>query len=70
MTLGQLGRIAEARPSVDAALKIQPDIRVAFWQMARIWNLPEQQIVNIAIGLHKAGPDVVPPPDAPKISFQ
>jgi hypothetical protein len=61
MTLGRLGRGAEARPSIDAVLRIRPDVREAFWQMARVWNVPEQQIAAMAIGLRKAGLEVVQP---------
>jgi adenylate cyclase len=68
MTLGQLGRAAEARPTIDAVLRIRPDIRQAFWQMARVWNAPEPQIAGMAIGLRKAGLDVVFPGDGPTAS--
>jgi hypothetical protein len=66
MILGELGRIAEARPSIDAVLRIRPDIREAFWPMARVWNVPEQQIAAMVVGLRKAGLEVVLPVDDPK----
>ena len=68
MTLGQLGRVEDAAPSVQAALRLRPDIRRDFWQMARVWNIPENQIAQMALGLRKAGLEVVFPEDAPKAS--
>jgi adenylate cyclase len=68
MTLGQLGRGAEAGPSIDAALRLRPDIREAFWQMARVRNVPEQQIAAMAVGLRKAGLEVMLPEGGPKAS--
>jgi tetratricopeptide (TPR) repeat protein len=62
MILGQLGRSAEAQPVIGAALKLNPDVRELFWEMARIWNVPDPQIEHIADGLRKAGLAIVSAP--------
>jgi hypothetical protein len=36
MTLGELGRREEAQPAIDAAMALKPDVRDAFWDMARV----------------------------------
>jgi adenylate cyclase len=59
MTLGQLGRGEEAKSAVQGALRLRPDIRQAFWQMTRVWNIPEPQIEQMAVGLRKAGLEVI-----------
>jgi adenylate cyclase len=66
MTLGQLGRGEEAKSAVQSALRLRPDIRQAFWQMTRVWNIPEPQIEQMAVGLRKAGLEVVSLTEAPK----
>jgi adenylate cyclase len=68
MTLGQLGRGEEAKSAVQAALRLRPDIGQAFWQMTRVWNIPEAQIEQMAVGLRKAGLEVVSPEAASTIS--
>jgi TolB-like protein len=60
MILGQLGRSAEARPLIEAALKRKPDVGERLFDMARIWNLPDPQIEHIADGLRKAGLAIEP----------
>jgi adenylate cyclase len=60
MILGQLGRSEEAQPTVQAALRLQPDVRERFWDMARIWNMPDPQIEHMAEGLRKAGLAIEP----------
>jgi adenylate cyclase len=60
MILGQLGRKEEAQPLIEAALRRQPDVGERFWDMARIWNMPEPQVEHIADGLRKAGLAVAP----------
>jgi len=60
--LGQLGRSEEAQPVIEAALKLKPNVRERFWDMARIWNAPDAQIEHIADGLRKAGLAIAPAP--------
>jgi adenylate cyclase len=60
MILGQLGRSKEAQPMIDAALKLEPDVRERLWDMARIWNVPAPHIEHIADGLRKAGLAIEP----------
>jgi tetratricopeptide (TPR) repeat protein len=55
MTLGELGRSEEAQPAIDAAMALKPDVRDAFWDMARVWNVPDPHIEHMAQGLRKAG---------------
>ena len=62
MILGQLGRMEEARPAIEAALKLKPDIREQIWDMARAWNAPDPHIEHIADGLRKAGLAIEPAP--------
>jgi tetratricopeptide (TPR) repeat protein len=62
MILGQLGRSEEARPLIDAALKLKLDVRERLWDMARIWNAPDPHIEHIADGLRKAGLAIAPAP--------
>ena len=62
MILGQLGRREEAKPLIDAALRLNPDVRERLWDMARIWNVPDPQIEHIADGLRKAGLAIEPAP--------
>jgi adenylate cyclase len=62
MILGQLGRSEEAQPVIEAALRLKPDVRERFWDMARIWNAPDPQIEHIAEGLRKAGLAIGPAP--------
>jgi hypothetical protein len=64
MILGQLGRSEEGQPTVEAALRLQPDVRERFWDMARIWNMPDPQIEHMAEGLRKAGLAIAPAPRA------
>jgi TolB-like protein len=64
MILGQLGRSAEAQPLIDAALRLEPDVRGRLWDMARIWNVPDAHIEHIADGLRKAGLAIAPAPPA------
>jgi adenylate cyclase len=67
MILGQLGRSEEAKPMIEAELKIRPDLRESFWEMARVWNIPDPAIENMADGLRKAGLTIVPPPPASRL---
>jgi TolB-like protein len=60
MILGQLGRSEEAKPLIDAALKLKPDVRERLFDMARIWNVPDPHIEHIADGLRKAGLAIAP----------
>ena len=62
MILGQLGRREEAQPLIEAALKLEPNVREHLWDMARIWNVPDPQIEHIAEGLRKAGLAIEPAP--------
>ena len=62
MILGQLGRRQEAQPMIEAALKLEPNVRERLWDMARIWNVPDPHIEHIADGLRKAGLAIVPAP--------
>ena len=62
MILGQLGRSEEAQPVIEAALKLKSDVRERFWDMARIWNMPDPQIEHMADGLRKAGLAIEPAP--------
>jgi adenylate cyclase len=62
MILGQLGRSEEAQPAIEAALKLQPDVRERLWNMARVWNVPDPDIEHIAEGLRKAGLAIGPAP--------
>jgi hypothetical protein len=62
MTLGQLGRNEEAQPLIEAALKLKPDVRERFRDMARIWNMPEPHIEHMVDGLRKAGLAITPAP--------
>jgi adenylate cyclase len=70
MTFGQMGRATDAAAARDAILRIRPDFREAFWPMAQVWNAPDQQIANMAAGLHKAGLDVIAPNDNAKPPLQ
>ncbi|MEZ5864411.1 MAG: tetratricopeptide repeat protein [Geminicoccaceae bacterium] len=62
MILGQLGRSEQARPLIDAALQLEPDVSASLWDMARSWNIPEPHVEQIADGLRKAGLAIEPPP--------
>ena len=62
MILGQLGRREEAQPLIEAALKLEPNVRERLFDMARIWNVPDPQIEHIADGLRKAGLAIEPAP--------
>jgi adenylate cyclase len=62
MILGQLGRSEEAQPAIEAALKLQPDVRERLFDMARVWNVPDPHIEHIADGLRKAGLAIEPQP--------
>ena len=62
MILGQLGRSEDAKPAIEAVLRLRPDVRERFWDMARIWNVPDRDIEHMADGLRKAGLMVAPPP--------
>ena len=62
MILAQLGRSEEAQPVIEAALKLKPDVRERFWDMTRIWNMPDPQIKHMADGLRKAGLAIEPAP--------
>ena len=62
MILGQLGRSEEAKPLIDAALKLKSDVRERLFDMARIWNIPDPHIEHMADGLRKAGLAIVPAP--------
>jgi TolB-like protein len=64
MILGQLGRSEEAKPLIEAVLKLKPDVRERLFDMARVWNLPEPHIEHIADGLRKAGLAIAPAPPA------
>jgi TolB-like protein len=64
MILGQLGRTEEARPAIEAALALKPDVRERFWDLARVWNVPDPQIEQMADGLRKAGLAISPAPPA------
>jgi adenylate cyclase len=64
MILGQLGRSEEARPAIEAALRLEPDVRERFWDMARIWNVPDPHIEHMADGLRRAGLAIAPAPPA------
>ena len=60
MILGQLSRREEAQPLIEAALKLEPNVRERLFDMARIWNVPDPQIEHIADGLRKAGLAIEP----------
>jgi tetratricopeptide (TPR) repeat protein len=60
MILGQLGRSEEAKPLIDAAVRLKPNVRERLFDMARIWNVPDPQIEHIAEGLRKAGLAIAP----------
>lgn len=60
MILGQLGRREEARPVVETLLKLVPDVRERFWDMARVWNVPDPHIEHMVEGLRKAGLAITP----------
>jgi TolB-like protein len=60
MILGQLGRREEAQPLIETALRRKPDVRERFFDMARLWNVPDPQIEHIAAGLRKAGLAIEP----------
>jgi adenylate cyclase len=62
MILGQLDRTEEARPLIEAALRLKPDVRERLWDMARVWNAPDPQVEHIADGLRKAGLAIEPAP--------
>ncbi len=62
MILGKLGRREEARPAIEAALELKPDVREGLWDMARVWNVPEAHVEHMADGLRKAGLAVAPAP--------
>ena len=62
MILAQLGRSEQAQPVIEAALKLKSDVRERFWDMARIWNMPDPQIEHMADGLRKAGLAIEPAP--------
>ena len=62
MILGQLGRSEDAQPVIEAALKLEPDVRKRLWDMARTWNMPDPMIEHIADGLRKAGLAIAPAP--------
>ena len=62
MILGQLGRSEEAQPAIEAALRRTPDVGERFFDMARIWNIPDPQIEHMADGLRKAGLAIEPAP--------
>ncbi len=64
MILGQLGRREEAQPAVEGALELKPDVRERFWDMARIWNVPDPHIERMADGLRKAGLAIAPAPSS------
>jgi TolB-like protein len=64
MILGQLDRNEEARPAIDAALALKPDVRERLWDMARLWNVPDPHIEHMADGLRKAGLAIAPAPAA------
>ena len=64
MILGQLGRSREAQPLIEAALRLEPDVRERLWDMARVWNVPGPHIQHIAEGLRKAGLAIGPAPGA------
>lgn len=62
MILGQLGRGEEARPMIEAALRLKPDVRERFWDMVRVWNVPDSYTERMADGLRKAGLEIPGPP--------
>ncbi len=62
MILGQLGQIEEARPAIEGALELKPDVRERFWEFARVWNIPDPHIEHMADGLRKAGLAIAPAP--------
>ena len=62
MILGQLGRREEAKPLIDAALRLNPDVRERLWDVARIWNVLDPHIERLAAGLRKAGLAIEPQP--------
>jgi adenylate cyclase len=64
MILGQLGRIEQAKPLIDAALKLKPDVRERLFDMARMWNFPDPDIERMADGLRKAGLAIAQAPPA------
>ncbi|MBK8176077.1 MAG: hypothetical protein IPK66_12685 [Rhodospirillales bacterium] len=64
MILGERGHSDEARPAIEAALRLEPDVREHFWDMARIWNVPDPHIEHMADGLRKAGLAITPAPPA------
>jgi adenylate cyclase len=64
MILGQLGRIEQAKPLIDAALQLKPDVRERLFDMARMWNFPDPDIEHMADGMRKAGLAIAPQPPA------
>jgi adenylate cyclase len=62
MILGELGRSEEAQPAIEAALALEPDVRQRFFDMARVWNVPDPHIEHMADGLRKAGLAIAPAP--------
>jgi hypothetical protein len=62
MILGQLDRSEEAKPLIDAAVRLKPDVHERLRDMARIWNVPDAHIEHIADGLRKAGLAIEPEP--------
>jgi tetratricopeptide (TPR) repeat protein len=62
MILGQLGRREEAQPAIEAALRLEPDVRERLFDMARIWNVPQEHIEHMADGLRRAGLAIAPAP--------
>jgi tetratricopeptide (TPR) repeat protein len=64
MILGQLGRSEEAKPLIETALQLKPDVRERLFDMARIWNFPDPHIERMADGMRKAGLAIAPAPPA------
>ena len=48
MILGQLDRSNEAKPLIDAAVRLKPDVHERLRDMARIWHVPDPHIEHIA----------------------
>jgi adenylate cyclase len=55
-TYAQLGRMTEANAAARRLQELQPDFSlVTFEEEARVWNLPQPAIAQLAEGLRKAG---------------
>ena len=60
--LGQLGRLDEARASVDRLLELDPDFADHYWEEVAKSNIPDEDAMLYVEGYRKVGIDV---PDKP-----